>query len=902
MKKIIALVLVAAAVFFCVRNCGSSTDIKPTKNLIVMITDGTCTGLLSLTRWFEQYQEPKDDLSSLAIDPYICGLVRTFCSDSPIAESAGSMSQYMTGVLQQGRNISVYPHANPPQDLVPIDMSKEFQPQSTLLEAAKIQKGKSVGVVATCYHHHATPAATSAHSVERGNEYAITRQMASQGLDVCFAGGAKYINDTVRQIFDEQGITYYEKDIEGWRNHKEGKVWALFSDKHMAYELDRKDNEPSLTEMTLKAIDLLSKNKKGFFLMVEGSKVDFGAHANDPIGTVTEFIEFNNAVQAVMDFAKKDGNTTVVIMPDHGTGGVQMGERNYRDYLKKGLDSMYINMKNYKASGPGLEELVRGCKSVDEITAIFKEYTGLDLTEGELNALLANRDKKAADHMSVDLAPNLGAEINKILTKHTHVGWVTGGHTGEDVFLAVYNPNDQRPMGLIKNIDLNRYMRKILGLKENLEDMTDRIFVPHYQVFKGYDYSIVATDKGPCLKVVSGDVTVEVPSNRSYVLVNGERKDLGSVVPYIKENKTFYLPAVVRNYLPKLAPVAHTDVPVYAWCSIKADDTPETFKTYLQGLKDKGVTGVCVNSSLRDRDRIAMAAKAAHEVGLVYHAWLPCMLQGGMPHSWYAVNAEGKSADTDPVYVDYYKALDPHNPEVIDWLVKQYTEIAQIPDVDYVQLDYIRYPDAVLSRGLWAKYNLDMSYYYAPADYCYCKDCQDDFKAKYGRGVKSNHAADKEWAQFRQDVVTSLVNKIVASVHAVGKKVSADVFPGPDSYAKWMVRQEWDKWDVDEYFPMNYNDFYLTDTKWVARITGEEVRAAGKKPVYSGLFICHDWQNKASLVDPENSGLVPSEVEPAVLGSMDNGAAGICLFTPDSMTEDHWAALDSARKAWLNSK
>lgn len=897
MKRFLALVLVAAVVFFAVRTCNKAPEVKPTKNLIVMITDGTCTGLLSLARWYEQYVDPQEDLTSLPIDPYICGLVRTFNSDSPIAESSGSMSQYMTGVLQQGRNISVYPHANPPQDLVPIDMSREFQPLATLLEGAKIQQGKSTGVVVTCYYHHATPAATASHTVERSHEYEITRQMASNGLDVVFGGGSQYIDDDVKQIFAEQGITYYDKDIEGFRNHKEGKVWALFNDSHMDYELDRKDNEPSLTEMTKKALELLSRNKKGFFLMIEGSKVDFGAHANDPAGAITEFIEFNNAFQAALDFAKKDGNTTIVVVPDHGTGGIQMGEAGYRNYSKKGLDSMYINFKNYRASGAGLEKIIRSCPK-DSIVPLFKEYTGLDLSDRELTAILAHRHLTEADHMSVDLAPNLGAEINKILTKHTHIGWVTGGHTGEDVFLAVYNPNGETPHGLVKNIDLNRYMRKVLGLKESLEDMTQRLYTPHYEVFKGYDFSVEEGFDGPCLKVVCDDVTLEVPSNRSYVLLNGERKDLGSVVPYIKENKTFYLPAVTRDLLPKIAPAEHKEIPVYAWCSVKNDDTPETFKAYLQGLKDKGVTGVCVNSSIRDREKIAMASKAAHEVGLVYHAWIPCMLQGGMPHSWYAVNALGKSADTDPVYVDYYKALDPHNPEVIDWLVKNYTEIAQIPDVDYVQLDYIRYPDAVLSRGLWAKYGLDMTNYYAPADYCYCKDCVADFEAQVGRKLK-NPSNDAKWNQFRKDVITNLVNKISAAVHAQGKKVSADVFPGPATYAEWMVRQEWNKWDVDEYFPMNYNDFYLTDTKWVARITGEEVRAAGKKPVYSGLFICRDWQNKASLVDPENSGLVPSEVEPAVIGSMDNGAAGICLFTPDSMTPEHWEALAAARQSWL---
>ena len=901
MKRLLTLVIFAVAIFLLVRNCGKDPEVKPTKNLILMIPDGTSTGMLSLARWYNQYMDPVENLADncLAIDPYICGLARTYSSDSPIAESSGAMTAIMTGMESQGSNLCVYPKANPPQDLVRIDMSKQYQPMATLLEAAKIQQGKATGAVVTCVYTQATPAGTASHVVYRGNYSDISYQMASQGLDVLFGGGTGVLDNKAERILEEQGITCYKDDIDGFRAHKEGKVWALFDKEDMAFDFDRKEDQPSLTEMSLKAIDLLSKNKKGFFLMIEGSLVDYGGHANDPSAMISEYLAFDKAVKAVMDFAKKDGNTTIVIMPDHGCGGVQIGEYGYKRYTKNGLDSLFFKFKDIKATSFGLEAMLTKCQ-IEEIPGIFKQHTGIDLKEKDLQAIIAHRTLKASDHMAYGLERNLIAEIAKILRKYTHVGFSSSGHTGEDVFLAVYNPNDQRPEGFMLSTDVNRYMRKVLGLKEELEDMSDRLFAPHYEVFKDYDYTVSTEDGEAVLTVTCQDKTIEVKSNRSFIVVNGEVKELGSVVPYIRENKTFYLPAATRDLLPKVKPAPHNDIPVYAWCSVRNGDTQETFKAYLQGLKDKGVTGVCVNSSLRDREKIAMASKAAHEVGLVYHAWLPSMLQGGMPHSWYAVNALGKSADTDPVYVDYYKALDPHNPEVIDWLVKQYTEIAQLPDVDYVQLDYIRYPDAILARGLWAKYGLDMTTYYAPADYCYCDSCRRDFEATYGRPVKKRPYYDDQWAQFRNDIITNLVNKIAESVHAVGKKVSADVFPGPDSYAEPMVHQQWDKWEIDEFFPMNYNDFYLTDTKWVAVVTGEEVRAVPGKPVYSGLFICHDWQNKANLVDPENSGLIPSEVEPAVLGAMNTGAAGICLFTPDSMTEEHWKALDKAKAAWLD--
>ena len=110
-----------------------------------------------------------------------------------------------------------------------------------------------------------------------------------------------------------------------------------------------------------------------------------------------------------------------------------------------------------------------------------------------------------------------------------------------------------------------------------------------------------------------------------------------------------------------------------------------------------------------------------------------------------------------------------------------------------------------------------------------------------------------------------------------------------------MVRQEWNKWNIDAFFPMNYNDFYLEDASWLAPIVKEEVASVqGKKPVYSGLFICEDWQNKANIKDPEGHGLIPSEIEEAVRGSMENGAAGVALFTPGNMTDEHWKAFDKA--------
>ena len=147
-------------------------------------------------------------------------------------------------------------------------------------------------------------------------------------------------------------------------------------------------------------------------------------------------------------------------------------------------------------------------------------------------------------------------------------------------------------------------------------------------------------------------------------------------------------------------------IPLYGWEGIRKNPNLEEVRAKFQNYKAHGFTGVCIQADLAD---IPAISAIAHEEGLEYHAWKPCMLQGGKPHDWYCVNRLGQSADEFPAYVQYYQALDPANPDVQDFIVSMITEIAAVPDVDYVQLDYIRYADAILARGLWDKYGLDFS-------------------------------------------------------------------------------------------------------------------------------------------------------------------------------------------------
>lgn len=337
---------------------------------------------------------------------------------------------------------------------------------------------------------------------------------------------------------------------------------------------------------------------------------------------------------------------------------------------------------------------------------------------------------------------------------------------------------------------------------------------------------------------------------------------------------------------------------VYAWQGEGGNATAESINADFSSWKSHGIDGVCYNAG-HDTAKIARAARLAHANGLEYHAWTPAMLQGGLDSSAYAVNRNGISSLVQQAYVPYYTFLCPNQPATQQFLLNLYGNIADVKDVDFVHLDYIRFVDVILARGLWDKYGLVMNEEYPVADYCYCDKCVADFKVKTGIDIKTveDPSKVKEWAQFRADLITNLVNEIAAEVHKKGKKVSAAVFPGPDSYAVPMVRQQWNKWNIDAVFPMNYNDFYLEDAAWVGKVTKEEVESVNNKiPVYSGLFICKDWQNKANIKDPEGHGLTPTELEVAIKASMQNGAAGIAMFVPQHMTEDHWKVFDKVVK------
>ena len=546
----------------CLMANGQPSKVKPVKNIILMITDGTSISTVSTARWLQFYRNSSQP--RLNIDPWLCGYVRTCNSDAPIGDSAPTTSCYVTGHLSRSAYIATFPPYKGKDNIEPVDSTRAYAPMASILEAGRQLQGKALGMVFTCQYCHATPADCSAHYYNRNAEQLLADQTVHNGFDVVIGGGNYYLKPEGEAYLRSNGVNVYRNDISGMRADRTNKMWALFGDVDMDYDLDRNPQEqPSLAEMTETALQKLSKDKDGFFLMVEGSKVDWAAHANDPAALPNEFLAFDKACGVALDFARRDGNTVVVVVPDHGNSGFSLGRRDLSDYSRQSLDKLFSQVNKYQRSADGLERLVNE-QPYDSLLSIFKTYAGLDLNAEEYNLILNCKDYKQSpipadlrrpDKSSQLYSSYLSGLITKILTKHTPFGWTTGGHTGEDVFLAVYNPHDQRPEGWTTNTELGHYIQSLWGMNQSkMDQFTDRIFAPHKQVFAAYQTTIQKSEE----KNVWPKLTVTNPANgkqltayafSNIIEVDGKQTQLPSVITYVDRNDMFYLPANLADRL-----------------------------------------------------------------------------------------------------------------------------------------------------------------------------------------------------------------------------------------------------------------------------------------------------------------------------------------------------------------
>lgn len=559
MKKTM-LFLLLSLLIFTTGKAVEVENVKPVKNVILLIPDGTSLGAVSVARWKQWYENP--DKPNLFIDPYICGTVRTHSSNAPIGDSAPTTSCYMTGYPSISGFVSTYPWHDGDNDIYPTDPEKAYQPLTTVLEAAKMLQDKATGLVFTCEFPHATPADCSAHSYNRGKYEWIAPQMVHNDIDVVIGGGVSILTDDMKSYLQENGYGVMLDDINGFRNYEGNKMWSLFCPKEMPYDIDRDPAKvPSLEEMTRKAIEKLSKDKNGFFLMVEGSKVDWAAHANDPVGVTTDFLAFDRACGAALEFAKQNGETAVVILPDHGNSGISLGCARCTGYDKLSKDQLFKNLSQFKLTAEGLANKLNNEPS-SEVQNIFRKYAGFELNDDELKALYHCKGYKNSpipenERTEKGVEPSLysgslNSFVSKLITSKTCIGFTTTGHTGEEVFLAAYHPQDTRPFGMHSNIEINHYLCSLFGFQGKLDELTKEKFAKHTDVFADYKYEIIpAADKKdfPTLKVKNKKKTLEIRPFTNLVKTKDGEIQLNSVVVYVDKNNTFYLPKSLADFL-----------------------------------------------------------------------------------------------------------------------------------------------------------------------------------------------------------------------------------------------------------------------------------------------------------------------------------------------------------------
>ena len=391
------------------------------KNVILMVPDGYSASYATNYRWYKGEET--------VLDSMLVGMHRTYSSNSEVTDSAAAGTAMATGVKTNNGMISTSPDG------------KELK---TILESAE-EKGKSSGLVATSTITHATPAVFASHVASRSNEADIAPQLLENGVDVLLGGGQKYFPESLLNEASENGYQYVTNQEELKNVKKADKLIGLFAADGMAPELDRDEtNQPSLAEMTESALDVLKKDKDGFFLMVEGSQIDWAGHDNDAAWAMKDSEAFELAVEEAVEFAKKDGNTLVVVAGDHDTGGMSVGG------YGKGDANLEV-LRNVSATGDFMESKLNADRS--NVKEIVKQYTNLDLTDAE------------AERIKTAKTPSMA--INQVISERAIVGWSSTGHTGTDVPLYAFGPGSHLFNGLHENTDLPVLMAKAMKIKFN---------------------------------------------------------------------------------------------------------------------------------------------------------------------------------------------------------------------------------------------------------------------------------------------------------------------------------------------------------------------------------------------------------------------------------------------------
>jgi alkaline phosphatase len=337
----IVLTLSAAGLLGAMTYGVSQETAKRPKNIIFMVGDGMGLGQITASMYAQRNNTVFDRFP-------VTGLMTTQSANHLITDSGAGATAFSCGCKTFNGAIG-------------LDAKKH--PCPTLLETAD-SVGMSTGIVVTCSITHATPASFFAHVTERSNMEEIAVWLVQNRIDFLIGGGGKYFNKRTkdkRNLVQEMEKTGYQVSTNRYDS-----IPKIPGTERPFFWITSDEEPPSvlkgrtfLPEMTQKGISFIQKrdNSRGFFMMVEGSQIDWAGHSNDKLTLIAEMADFEKAIANALDFAKKDGETLVVVTADHETGGMSILQGSNLDSLdlkftSKGHTASMIPVFAY---GPGAD-------------------------------------------------------------------------------------------------------------------------------------------------------------------------------------------------------------------------------------------------------------------------------------------------------------------------------------------------------------------------------------------------------------------------------------------------------------------------------------------------------------------------------------------------------------------
>lgn len=377
------------------------------KYVFLFIGDGMSYPQIQLTNYFKSANMVEENGETVAVDGKektvlksqnnlnmmnfpVAGSAQTYDSTSFAPDSASTATSIATGNKTWSGSINVSE-----------DFTEEYE---TIAEKLKAQKDYKIGVISSVNINHATPAAFYAHQASRNDYYDIGLEMVESGFDY-FAGGA-LLDPTgenedqkdIYQVAEEAGYKVVKTQAEAEAlTQADGKVVVI--DEHladsdaMAYDMDLQDGQWALADYVNKGIEMLD-NENGFFMMVEGGKIDWACHANDAVATITDTLALDEAVAEAVEFYQEHPDETLILVTgDHETGGLTIG------YAGTDYDTFLTNFNNQKISYAKFDsDYVAGYKeNKTDFDTVMKDVTELFGLKAPVSAEESTQQKDSAD-------------------------------------------------------------------------------------------------------------------------------------------------------------------------------------------------------------------------------------------------------------------------------------------------------------------------------------------------------------------------------------------------------------------------------------------------------------------------------------------------------------------------